>query len=253
MMKLEPSRTALNANGNDNTSELLRSTRRALPKTTHAPPAVRSTAPHSIHPAPDLCLTTFMADNGEGDKCLCCGPGARTPPQLLYDAEFRDPYCTCITYKTTKGWDEHSLCVCMYCSGCPYFGWNVSPCRREAKGDCYWGSTLNSMFSLRGKAAHADISLTPVLKALGFNSLKLRCFQAIWFQISAYTPTSRDRPEHDQAPGLWTPMQTHRRRGANYVESVKKTGLADSSLVVLALNQPTLLTCAVLHGRIKLC
>ena len=84
-------------------------------------------------------------------KCLFpCKPGARTPVEELYGAVYRDKDCTCVTFHVSKGGcgDSNEACVCQYCFGCPFYGWNVTPCYTNQKGDCYCGASGNSIFTM---------------------------------------------------------------------------------------------------------
>ena len=59
----------------------------------------------------------------------------------------------CVTYKIADGrCGPANLCVCMYCWGCPFMGWEMMPCvTSEERGDCYLGCSGSSMFTLRVK------------------------------------------------------------------------------------------------------
>jgi len=77
----------------------------------------------------------------------------------------------CVTYKIADGrCGPANLCVCMYCWGCPFMGWEMMPCvTSEENGDCYLGCSGSSMFMLRVKNKDLVIpsTLFPLLPLLG--------------------------------------------------------------------------------------
>ena len=72
----------------------------------------------------------------------------------------------CVTYKIADGrCGPANLCVCMYCWGCPFMGWEMMPCvTSEERGDCYLGCSGSSMFMLRVKNKDLVIPSTPFLR-----------------------------------------------------------------------------------------
>ncbi|XRB25474.1 phospholipid scramblase [Pseudoscourfieldia marina] len=77
---------------------------------------------------------------------------ASVPVSDVYGT-FVDGMMSCISYKVSASvCGSENLCVCMYCAGCPFWGWDMCFLGNSPeRGDCYLGCSGSSMFVLRVK------------------------------------------------------------------------------------------------------
>eukprot|EP00239_Pterosperma_sp_CCMP1384_P002990 CAMPEP_0197851100 /NCGR_PEP_ID=MMETSP1438-20131217/17257_1 /TAXON_ID=1461541 /ORGANISM="Pterosperma sp., Strain CCMP1384" /LENGTH=111 /DNA_ID=CAMNT_0043464581 /DNA_START=117 /DNA_END=452 /DNA_ORIENTATION=- len=84
--------------------------------------------------------------------CVVCDSDAsklKTPPSELLGTYKKEG--DCVTYTVHPGLCATDICVCMYCCGCPFYGWNITACKTSDQGDCYAGMSGSSYMQITVK------------------------------------------------------------------------------------------------------
>ena len=117
-------------------------------KTGHLPPRYREgTGPSpSAHRGRRGRIPALGCPPRAMSKCLCCGEGAKVPASELFGATFKE-HEGCVSYTMhSSPCGSTNVCVCMYCAGCPFWGWDMCVCKTDDAGDCYLGVAGSSLF-----------------------------------------------------------------------------------------------------------